>query len=339
MHASMAAPFSLARWRQALPGVLSMAMVGLAATFLSEHYGGPQLLYALLIGMSLNFLAETPATQAGIDLAARTVLRWGVALLGARITLDQLLAMGWHTASLVVLAVLSTLCFGLWLGRRLQGSTTMGVLCGGAVAICGASAALALAAVLPRDDRLHRFTLLTAAGVTVLSTFSMVSYPLLAGWLGLDALSTGIFLGATIHDVAQVVGAGYMVSPEVGDAATLVKLLRVSLLLPVVAGVSLCLRWQGAAASSHSASVLPWFLAVFVLLMLANSAGCLAPSVTHLMGEISRGCLVSAIAALGTKTSVQQMARLGWRPVLMLVATTLFLATGVGAYLVLAQSA
>jgi len=333
MQAALQFTPHLVRGRQALPGLLSMAMVGLAATFLAEHYGGPQLLYALLFGMSLNFLAETPATQPGIDLAARTVLRCGVALLGARITLAQLLATGWQATTLVVIAVFSTLCFGIWLGRRMQGSAAIGVLCGGSVAICGASAALALAAVLPREERLHRFTLLTVAGVTVLSTFSMILYPLLAKWMGLDALNTGVFLGATIHDVAQVVGAGYMVSPEVGDTATLIKLLRVSLLLPVVAGVSLCLRWQGAASSTRNASVVPWFLLAFVLVMLVNSAGWLPPQVTHWMTQASRGCLVLAIAALGTKTSVLQMAKLGWRPVLMLLATTLFLAMLVGGYL------
>jgi len=313
--------------RRHLPGLSAVIMMALAATFLAEHYGGPQLLYALLFGMSLNFLAQTPATQAGIELAARTVLRWGVALLGARITLAQVQATGWRTAAIVVIAVLSTLAFGIWLGRRLQGSTAVGVLTSGAVAICGASAAMALAAVLPRDERVQRFTLLTVAGVTALSTVCMVVYPMLARAMGLDALATGIFLGATIHDVAQVVGAGYMVSSEAGDMATVVKLLRVAMLLPVVGLAGMYFRRQTGGVTTGRAAPLPWFLLAFAALVLLSSTGWVPAQVTSLMQDASRWCLVMAIAALGAKTSIQQLAQLGWRPVTLLVANTVFLAT------------
>jgi len=313
-----------------LPGLLTVLMVALAATFLSEHYGGPQLLYALLFGMALNFLAETPATRAGVGLASSGVLRIGVALLGARITLSQVEATGWRTAALVVFCVIATIGFGAWLGRRLLGSAAVGVLTGGAVAICGASAALALASVLPRDERVQRFTLLTVVGVTVLSTTCMVVYPVLARLAGLDPTFTGIFLGATIHDVAQVVGAGYMVSPQAGDTATLVKLLRVAMLLPVVAIVALCFRRQAAGSVQGSASIVPWFLVAFALLMVLTSAGLVPPAAAEAMNQASRWCLVVAIAALGTKTSAQQLARLGWRPVALLVLDTLFLAALVG---------
>lgn len=325
-------PARLTGWlRLQVPGLLTVLMVALAATFLSEHYGGPQLLYALLFGMALNFLADTPATRAGIGLASRGVLRAGVALLGARITLSQVEATGWRTAALVVFAVIATIGFGAWLGRRLQGSAAVGVLTGGAVAICGASAALALASVLPRDERVQRFTLLTVVGVTVLSTTCMIVYPMLAHFAGLDAVATGIFLGATIHDVAQVVGAGYMVSAEAGDIATLVKLLRVAMLLPVVATVALCFRRQANGGAQGVGAVVPWFLVAFALLMVLTSAGLVPHVVNEAMNQASRWCLVVAIAALGTKTSIQQLARLGWRPIALLVLDTLFLAALVGA--------
>ena len=314
-----------------LPGLLTVLVVALAATFLCEHYGGPQLVYALLFGMALNFLADTPATRAGIGLASRGVLRIGVAMLGARITLSQVQAMGWRTATLVVFAVVATIGFGAWLGRRLQGSAAVGVLAGGAVAICGASAALALASVLPRDERVQRFTLLTVVGVTVLSTTCMIVYPVLARLAGLDPVATGVFLGATIHDVAQVVGAGYMVSAETGDTATLVKLLRVAMLLPVVAAVALWFRRQPAGGAQGSASIMPWFLVAFAVLIVLSSAGLVPHAATEAMNQASRWCLVVAMTALGMKTSVQQLARLGWRPVALLLFDTLFLAALVGA--------
>ena len=148
--------------------------------------------------------------------------------------------------------------------RRQARRRDFGLLTGGAVAICGASAALAIAAVLPDGPEQQRATVMTVVGVTALSTVAMILYPLIAAAAGLDTHTTGIFLGATIHDVAQVVGAGYSVSAEAGDTATIVKLFRVALLLPVVLVLSLIVRnGAGAAPSSSRPPLLPVFLVAF----------------------------------------------------------------------------
>jgi uncharacterized integral membrane protein (TIGR00698 family) len=162
-------------------------------------------------------------------------------------------------------------------------------------------------------------------GVTLLSTVAMVLYPLVVRIAGFDADAAGIFLGGTIHDVAQVVGAGYIISPEAGANATYVKLLRVAMLLPVVLGLSLAFR------SSHGSSIkgtplVPWFLLVFAALAAASSAGWLPQAAVATLSDVSRACLVTAIAALGVKTSFKEFASLGWRPVALLVGETLFLA-------------
>ena len=132
----------------------------------------------------------------------------------------------------------TTIVFGLLLARRLRLSPMFGVLSGGAVAICGASAALAIASVLPRDATRERDTILTVVSVTALSTLAMILYPVFATSIGLDHKQAGVFIGGTIHDVAQVVGAGYTISNETGDIATYVKLLRVAMLLPAVFAIS-----------------------------------------------------------------------------------------------------
>ena len=115
------------------------------------------------------------------------------------------------------------------------------------MAICGASAALALAAALPAHPQKERATLFTVVSVSALSTLAMIVYPMIAQALGLDARAAGIFLGATIHDVAQVVGAGYAMSQQTGDVATFVKLLRVAMLLPVIVVAVLLSRRQASA--------------------------------------------------------------------------------------------
>ena len=206
-----------------MPGLLVCAVIALASTFLSEHYGGPQLLYALLIGLSFHFLMKNPQVKPGIDFCGRTVLRVGVALLGARITLTQVAKLGVGTALLMVVAVALTVLFGLLLARWLGRTRDEGVLSGSAVAICGASAALAVSSVLPQTKENERFTLLTVVGVTVLSTVAMVLYPFAMQVLALPKLQAGIVIGGTIHDVAQVVAAGMILGPQAGDTATVGK--------------------------------------------------------------------------------------------------------------------
>ena len=324
----------LAQGFRHLPGLGLAALLAAAATGVAALHGGPQMLYALFFGMSLNHLGRSGRAAAGVDFASHTVLRLGVGLLGARITATQIVALGWQTAAVVVLAVLSTLAVALWLGRKLGLSDAQNVLAGGAVAICGASAALAIAAVLPRHKDSERFTLVVVVTVTLLSTVAMVLYPLVVRLLGLPPALAGLFLGGTIHDVAQVVGAGYTINPATGDAATVVKLFRVTLLTLVVAGTAYVFRHDRLAAALPAAageraekpSLLPWFLWLFIAMVLLNSTAMLSAAVQQGLGHLSRACLVVAIAALGIKTSFKQLARLGWQPVKLIVAETLWLA-------------
>ena len=314
-----------------LPGVAVAAALGAAATLVAALHGGPQMLYALFFGIALNHLAHVPRTRPGIEFAARTVLRLGVGLLGVRITTAQIVALGWPTALVVVAAVASTIAVAVLLGRYLKLPRAHCLLAGGAVAICGASAALAIAAVLPRDTKDGaRTTLLVVVAVTLLSTLAMVLYPLLVRLLALPPPLAGLFLGGTIHDVAQVVGAGYTVNPATGDAATVVKLFRVTLLSVVVAGIALAYRRQAATGDERSQPapqpLLPWFLWLFVGMVAVNSTLGLTPWLQDGLSALSRGCLVLAIAALGIKTSFTQLARMGWRPVLLIVAETVWLA-------------
>lgn len=323
------------RPRALLPGIGAAAAIGAGATFVSSLHGGPQFLYALFFGVAFNFLSHRAATRAGVEFAARTVLRFGVGLLGARITAVQVVALGWRTALVVVLAVAGTLAMAMWLGRRLGLSRAKSVLSGASVAICGASAALAVSAVLPREKDGDRYTLMVVVSVTVLSTLAMVVYPLFVRLLGLPPAMGGLFLGGTIHDVAQVVGAGYTIDHSTGDIATIVKLFRVSLLAVVVAAVSWSFRaeraaQQAAGAGSHAVParqpLLPWFLWLFIAMAAVNSAIGLPGPVQDGLNLLSRTCLVVAISALGIKTSFMQLARMGWRPIVLIVAETLWLA-------------
>lgn len=316
----------LGEFRPVGRGLLVCVTIALATTFIADHYGGPTLLYALLFGMSLHFLSEEGRCREGIEFAARTVLRLGVALLGARMTLEQVGDLGLGPVLTVVGAVALVIVLGAVMARALGLSRDLGLLTGGAVAICGASAALALSAVMPRHETSERNTILTVVGVTTLSTMAMVIYPLIAGGLELANAQAGIFLGGTIHDVAQVVGAGYMISEQTGDTSTLVKLVRVAMLVPVVmVFMWLFRRSRQDAGSATKVPMLPGFLVGFVVLVVINSLGLIPNVLNEGMSSLSRWCLVTAIAALGIKTSFQKLAVVGWKPVILMVLETLLL--------------
>ena len=303
------------------PGLLVALTIGLASTWLSTRYGAPVMLFALLLGMAFHFLHEEGRCVAGIEFAARSVLRIGVALLGVRITIDQIAGLGLGPVLTVIVGVITTMLFGWGLARLLGLRLSLGILSGGSVAICGASAALAISSVLPRNAELERDTILTVVAVTTLSTVAMVIYPLLVVPLGLDHVEAGIFLGGTIHDVAQVVGAGYMVSVETGEISTYIKLLRVAMLLPVVLVIAVAVARMGVGASKGKVPI-PFFLLGFAALVGVNSMGVLPVIVAEQIGDASRWCLVTAISALGMKTSFKELAVVGWRPVAMIVAET-----------------
>jgi len=331
----MRTALSLRKWpdqgRTLSPGVLACAVVAAAATFLSQHYGAPVMLFALLLGTAMNFLAdEGGPCQPGIEFCARTVLRIGVALLGLRITTAQIAELGFGPVLLVVVSVALTIVVSMIAARLLGFQSLFGLLSGGAVAICGASAALALAAALPAHPQKERATLFTVVSVSALSTLAMIVYPIIAQGLGLDARAAGIFLGATIHDVAQVVGAGYAMSQQTGDIATFVKLLRVAMLLPVIVVAVLLSRRQAGAAGEMGAGpkppLLPWFAVAFALLVLVNSLGMLPEVIPTFGNDASRWCLVAAIAGIGMKTRLKDLVTVGFRPVALVVGETVFLA-------------
>ena len=307
------------------PGVICAAVIAIAAIFLSEHYGASAMLFALLLGMALNFLGQEGKCVSGIQFAASTVLRIGVALLGLRITFGEITALGPNTALMVVAGVLLTILFGWLFGRFVSVSKYFGLLTGGAVAICGASAALAIAAVLPRGKHHERDTSFAVIGVTALSTIAMVVYPVIVGVMGFNSHQAGIFLGATIHDVAQVVGAGYSMGKDAGDTATIVKLLRVAMLLPVILVLSLMFR-ERTNSSSIRPPLLPWFAVAFGALVAFNSFVDLPRQLLVVAGDVSRFALVLAIAAIGMRTSLKELTVLGIKPVMLMVAETVFLA-------------
>lgn len=308
-----------------LPGLAVAGLVAMSATLITQQYGGPIMLLALLMGMAVNFLRDDERLRAGIAFSGKTVLRLGVALLGIRITVQYLADLGIGPLIFVVIGVATTIACGVGLARLCGRSAWFGVLGGGAVAICGASAAAAIAAVLPRHDKSDADTAMTIIGVTALSTAAMIAYPIIGHGFGLDERAIGFFLGLTIHDVAQVVGAGYSVSDQAGNIAVVVKLFRVLLLLLVVASVVLAANSQRSRTSIGRFRV-PAFVIGFAALVAVSSLSVIPAEAAARLSELSRWCLVVAMAGIGLSTSLGEIRELGYRPAVVLLGCTAFIA-------------
>ena len=304
-------------------------IIGAASLFVSEHYGGPAVLFALLIGMAFHFLSEDRRTLAGIHFCSTTVLRWGVGLLGAKITASQLGLLSPALLAMIIGGVFATLLFGAFITRFSKWPLTEGTLAAASTAICGASAAIALAATFNHKQLREQALLAIVVTVTALSTLAMVLYPFISGWCGFDHIDAGIFLGGTIHDVAQVVGAGAMIGPDALEIASLTKMIRVALLIPIL--IIFMFVFSSKAHRTEEEKAKPWyknipmFLLGFIALAALNCTGIIPTNVSNTLGEISRLFILISISALGLKTSLGKLKEVGWTPIVLMSIDTVFL--------------
>ena len=318
-----------------VPGLAVTLLATLAAAYVSDHYGAPLTLMCLLFGLALNFLSADPRLAAGLAFASRTLLRWGIVLVAARVTLSQIAQLGPLALAAVVVIVAITLASGVLSARTLGFGAAFGALAGGAVAICGASAAMAFASLLGERRVSQAQLTLVLVGISAMSAVAMTLYPILALRLGLSDTQAGFMLGASIHDVAQTVGAGYSVSPQAGETATIVKLARVALLAPAMLAVALFIpREPGARIRGH---ILPWFVVGFFALAGINSLGVIPEVAAALSVQGSTWLLAGAVTATGIRSQMQSLTEQGPKPLLAILVATLValtLSALAGAYLI-----
>ena len=309
-----------------MPGIIVAVLIAIAAKFLANNYQVPAMLMAILIGMSLNFLSEEGKCVKGLNFSSKNILYLGIILLGTRIDFENILSINQNVIFLVILGVILTILFSILLLKIFGFQYRFGILIGGAIAICGASAAMAISSVLPKDDKSNERLTFVILGVTIISTFCMIFYPIISNILNMDEKSSGIFFGATIHDVAQVVGAGFTVSDFTGETATLIKLFRVTLLFPVVLCISLMsYKFKLINDVDKKTPWVPYFIIMFICVVVINSFNLIPNNIKFLSNEFSSWFLLIAIAAVGTKTRLQNLKIIGFLPIFSMVLITIFL--------------
>lgn len=326
-------------WRDTLGGVLftgllAVAVMQLAAFPFFRQAGLSPLVLGIVAGMLYgNFLRgnETEAWKAGVHFTARRLLRIAVAFYGLNISVQQIIAIGAPAVAVSVAVVLAVLALGTLFGTRVLGlDRDTAMLTSAGSAICGAAAVLAFEPTLRSAP--HK-SAVAVASVVLFGTLAMFLYPLLyrSGWLGLDAQGWGIYIGATVHEVAQVVGAASAIDPATTQAATIVKMTRVALLAPVliILGVYLS-RAAGSVNGKRAPVTVPWFAVGFLALALVNSAGVISEDVLDGLRRLDIFALTMAMTALGMETRFAQIRQAGIK--VLGLAFFLFILLSVGGY-------
>ena len=309
-----------------VPGFAICTIAAAAAAWFSDHYGVPIILAGLLLGLALNFVAGDLRTHDGLDAASRHGLRAGIVLLGFQVTVGQISAMGPIPFAGLALVMLASIAAAMVAARLTAQSPSVGVLAGGSTAICGASAALALYGVIGRERIDQAQFTLTLVILAAASAVALTTYPALTEMLGLTEAQAGFLVGASIHDVAQAIGAGFAISDPAGAQATVVKLTRVALLAPLVALAGLTIgRLHPVPARAHRARVplLPGFILAFLALVGLNSLVAVPEEVASGALVASKALLLLAVTATAIRTRTDLLLQLGWRSVMPVLAATL----------------
>lgn len=326
-----------------LPGIALAAIVA-ASAFLLKATGLPMigslsaLMLAILLGMLIRNLVGRPeAARAGLSAALRAPLRLGIVLLGLQVTLSEIFAIGWAGLAILTFAVGATFLFTLWLGGRLGVPRGLTTLIAAGTGVCGASAIVAANTVVRDSDESVAYALAT---VTLFGTVAMFSYPLLATMLPLGELAYGLWSGASVHEVAQVVAAGFARGDVSGEFATVSKLARVLMLAPLVLLMGVWAHQLSTRVDAVSGRApMPWFVFGFLAMVIVAGTGWITPDLRAGAGLVTQTLLAFALAAVGLETDLRKLVAQGWRPLALGAAATVFIATSTLALTLAWQSA
>jgi len=312
------------------PGLLAGVLLAVLAKLLSQSLHAPAPLIAVVLGMMLGALGLQAQLGAGLDIFAKPGLRLGVAMMGAQISWAEFAALGGPALLASGVVVLGGLAIGAAAGVALGLPFAEALIAAAACSICGASAALAASQAAPASPANQRTTALVIVGVNLLSTVAMLAYPPLANALGLTAHQAGVFFGLSIHDVAQVAGAGASVSPETASTAALAKLARIVWLGPAVMliGFMLMRSKEGGVVSGLKAP--PLFVLGFFALAGARALNLIPAAMVSTLMACSSFLLLAGVGAISAKLGPKALLEV--KPKLALMLGTVTVAVAVLAY-------
>lgn len=309
-----------------LTGLITAAAYGLRE--LPEVSTFSPLILAIVAGMLFHNMIGTPArAKAGVTFALRKILRFAIILLGLQLTAAQIAEVGATGLAVIALTLIATFVFTTWLGQMLGVGKGLAQLIAAGTSICGASAVIATNTVTNAHDEDVAYAV---ACVTVFGSIAMFVYPLLPGLLHLDPRAYGLWSGASIHEIAQVIAAAFQDGRQAGEFGTIAKLSRVAMLAPMVITLGLMATRRDRRSVVTNASgrpPMPWFVLGFVAMVGINSVIVIPPDVKSIIVTVTTILLTMALAAMGLETDIAKLRAKGLRPLLLGAAAFLFIAT------------
>lgn len=330
-------PFAAQRWlggsaHPILPGLLLASLVA-GTSFAIRTLPGmttfSPLILSMVIGIAYHNIVGTAAwAKQGVTFSLRRLLRLAIILLGLQLTASQIIEIGGRGIGIIAASVLATFAFTVWIGKLLGVAPKLAQLIAAGTSICGASAVIATNTVTNADDEDVAYSV---ACVTVFGSVAMFSYPLLEGLLHLDPHGFGLWAGASIHEIAQVVAVAFQDGQQAGEFGTIAKLSRVMLLAPMVIAIGFTTA-RGANRTSEAGKPparppLPWFVLGFVALVGVNSLVTIPPEARAWIVAVTTFLLSIALAAMGLETDIGKLASRGLRPALLGAFAFLFIAS------------
>lgn len=311
-----------------LPGLLLTSVVAVSAYAIRQLPGMATfspLILAIVIGIAFHNLVGTPtAAKAGVTFSMRRLLRIAIILLGLQLTITQVIEVGGRGIGIIAATLVATFAFTVWMGRLLGVERKLAQLIAAGTSICGASAVIATNTVTNAPDEDVAYAV---ACVTVFGSVAMFTYPLLPGLLHLDPHAFGLWSGASIHEIAQVVAAAFQDGQKSGEFGTIAKLSRVMLLAPVVITLGLMARGANKSDVSSARPPMPWFVLGFVALVGVNSLITVPAEAKMWIVAVTTFLLTVALAAMGLETDIRKLLAKGIRPALLGALAFLFIAS------------
>ncbi|TPL79061.1 YeiH family putative sulfate export transporter [Mesorhizobium sp. B2-3-13] len=312
-------------WNGIIPGIVLVAMIT-AVAFSARNVSGfaffSPMILAVVAGMVYSNVLGTPAhAKAGIAFSQKRLLRFAIVLLGFQLTLGQVASIGASGVGIVTLTLGATFVFTITLGRLIGVDARLAQLIAAGTSICGASAIVATNIITDARDEDVTYAV---ASITLFGTVAMLGFPLLAPLLGLDQHAFGLWAGASIHEVAQVIGAGFQNGTQSGEIATVAKLTRVAMLAPMVIALGLMAR-RGSSDQSAARPPMPWFVAAFVAVVALNSLVAIAAEVKQAIVLATTIMLTMGLAAMGLQADISQLRSRGLRPLALAFCAFLFI--------------
>lgn len=313
-------------WNGVIPGIVLVAMIT-AVAFSAHNVSGfalfSPMILAVVAGMVYSNVLGTPAhAKAGIAFSQKRLLRFAIVLLGFQLTLGQVVSIGAGGVGIVAATLGATFLFTITLGRLIGVDRKLAQLIAAGTSICGASAIVATNIVTDARDEDVTYAV---ASITLFGTVAMLGFPLLAPALGLDQHAFGLWAGASIHEVAQVIGAGFQNGTQSGEIATVAKLTRVAMLAPMVIALGLMARRKTSGDRSAARAPMPWFVAAFVAVVALNSLVTLPAEVRSAMALATTIMLTMGLAAMGLQADISQLRSRGLRPLALAFCAFLFI--------------